>query len=111
MHELNLNLRKQEIQKMIAEHQRLLMEAGRELSAFSHSDSVFDLYEREKSRAAIELLEIELEKVNQAIDRFNAGGYGRCESCGDEIDQERLQRIVNAKICSNCARLEGNLLH
>jgi DnaK suppressor protein len=111
MHELNLHLRKQEIQKMIAEHQKLLMEAGQELSTINSSDYSVDLYEKEKNQATIELLEMELEKVNQAIDMLNAGEYGKCESCGGQIEEERLKRMINTKLCSDCARAQKNLMH
>jgi RNA polymerase-binding transcription factor DksA len=62
------------------------------------------LYEREKDNGLLELLELELEKVNDAIKRYNSGQYGVCELCGKNIEKARLERVLNTTLCSECAR-------
>ncbi|KUG02874.1 dnak suppressor protein [hydrocarbon metagenome] len=113
VYQTSLHIRKQEIQKMIAEKKDQLMEASTELSVFSHNpdDVVLDLYEREKNSGIIELLEIELEKVNEALQKCAAGEYGKCESCGGAIEDERLQSRVDSVLCHKCAQNKKKMLH
>ncbi|NLB53316.1 MAG: hypothetical protein GX808_10360 [Syntrophomonadaceae bacterium] len=71
-----------------------------------------ELYEREKDYAFLELMEFELKKVNQAIERLDQGLYGICDHCGKEIELGRLDRLINTTLCSACARLrENEVLH
>lgn len=45
----------------------------------------------------------------QAIDalaRLEAGVYGLCEGCGQAIDLERLQAVIDARLCLACQRLQ-----
>lgn len=45
----------------------------------------------------------ELEEVNQALARLDAGGYGTCTSCGKPIGEARLEAVPYAALCINCA--------
>lgn len=45
----------------------------------------------------------EMVKVRHAIDRIDGGVYGYCESCGEEINKERLKIIPFATLCIKCA--------
>ncbi len=113
VYQASLQIRKQEIEKMMAEKREQLMEASTELSIFSHNhdDVVADLYEREKNTSTIELLEIELEKVNEALQKCAAGEYGKCESCGGAIEDELLQSRVDTALCHKCAQNNKKILH
>ena len=35
--------------------------------------------------------------------KFDAGTYGQCESCGDQIAEARLEAMPAARLCINCA--------
>lgn len=37
-----------------------------------------------------------------AVDRWEEGGYGRCESCGARIPRERLDAVPDAVRCVGC---------
>ncbi len=113
VYQASLHIRKQEIQKMIAEKREQLMEASTELSIFNHNpdDVVVDMYEREKNIGLMELLEIELGKVNEALEKCAAGEYGKCESCGSSIEAERLQSRVDTALCSKCEQDKKMMLH
>ena len=41
--------------------------------------------------------------IDVALDRINAGTYGQCVSCGESIQEERLQAIPFADKCITCA--------
>ncbi|NLO21596.1 MAG: hypothetical protein GX119_06300 [Syntrophomonadaceae bacterium] len=108
----SLQMRKQEIEKMIREKRELLMEAGAELSVFQpHADMAWELYDREKNQEIIELLEIELSRVNEALQKVADGKYGLCDACGGAIEEERLQRQINASLCHKCQEDQNNILH
>jgi RNA polymerase-binding transcription factor DksA len=42
--------------------------------------------------------------IQDALARVRAGTYGRCTTCGEWIDRERLQLVPHASECSSCAR-------
>jgi DnaK suppressor protein len=44
-----------------------------------------------------------LDEVNAALDRIAAGTFGKCESCGAVISEERLKAIPYTPHCMRCA--------
>lgn len=44
-----------------------------------------------------------LERVERALAKFDEGTYGRCESCGEEIGDARLEAMPAAQYCIECA--------
>ena len=46
----------------------------------------------------------ELGKINEALERINAGRYGKCDACGGNIKAARLQAVPHATECIDCAR-------
>lgn len=52
----------------------------------------------EALRLAAEL-QADLEDVEAALARLDAGTYGRCESCGEAIAAERLDALPAARRC------------
>ncbi len=45
-----------------------------------------------------------LKEIKEALKRIEKGKYGICESCGKEIEPERLELIPWTRYCSKCAR-------
>jgi DnaK suppressor protein len=41
-------------------------------------------------------------EVEQALARLDAGTYGRCASCGEPIDLERLVALPETALCAAC---------
>jgi DnaK suppressor protein len=59
---------------------------------------------------AADLLEIlgerevsELREIVRAVDKIDAGVYGRCEECGEPIAQGRILALPYARHCVRCA--------
>ena len=55
----------------------------------------------------LELLERDgttLREVDEALDRMEAGTYGRCESCEVWIPKSRLKVVPHARHCIECQR-------
>jgi DnaK suppressor protein len=47
-----------------------------------------------------------LEEIDEALNRLQEGGYGRCVVCGRPIDEKRLLAIPEAKKCITCKAAE-----
>lgn len=47
-------------------------------------------------------LEQRLKDVKNALQKIEDGTYGKCEECGEEIREERLEIYPSAKKCMNC---------
>ena len=71
-------------------------DAGDEAAA----DTIIDI-----DNAVIGLHLQEISDLNAALDRIQAGVYGVCLDCGDDIDFERLSAYPSAKRCPRCQRL------
>jgi len=41
-------------------------------------------------------------EVNHAMEKYEAGTYGTCDSCGQPIDPARLEALPHASLCLNC---------
>ena len=48
----------------------------------------------------------EIRNISAALQRIDAGDYGICVDCGNEIDKGRIRVHPYAKLCIECARLE-----
>lgn len=45
----------------------------------------------------------QLREVNRALERIEAGTYGRCTRCGHAIGRARLETLPEAEWCADCA--------
>lgn len=67
------------------------------------ADLSSDTYEHE---VALSLLENEgalLDQIVGALQRFEAGTFGRCQACGCDIPSQRLQAVPYTPYCIACA--------
>jgi two-component system cell cycle response regulator DivK len=48
-------------------------------------------------------LQNKIREIDAALDRLNAGTYGKCEDCGQEIGIDRLRALPMTTFCINCA--------
>ena len=61
-----------------------------------------DLYERDKTMALIQSLELRLSSIERALRAIEKGTYGICERCGQPIDPARLEARPDASLCLKC---------
>jgi DnaK suppressor protein len=59
--------------------------------------------ERSEAEALVASLSETLEDVERALGKLEEGTYGRCESCGNEINPVRLEAMPAARYCIDCA--------
>jgi DnaK suppressor protein len=58
--------------------------------------------ELEKRLALEERLGESLNEVEHALQKYEAGTYGLCDSCGQHIEKARLEAIPQASLCLSC---------
>lgn len=46
---------------------------------------------------------LELQKINEALNRMEHGQYGTCVSCGNKISIKRLEALPYTDRCISCA--------
>jgi RNA polymerase-binding transcription factor DksA len=47
--------------------------------------------------------QVEIRKIEAALARMDAGEYGVCVSCGEDISPERLDVVPHTPFCRTCA--------
>ncbi|QGX97736.1 TraR/DksA family transcriptional regulator [Roseovarius faecimaris] len=69
-----------------------------------------DWEDRASERQGDEVLEslghvemAELRRIDAALERIEAGTYGECQKCGEDISEERLDLLPDTPFCKNCA--------
>ena len=71
------------------------------------ADSAQATMERSQQLSLIEKLRDQHAEIAAALARIESKTYGRCERCGQQIDQERLEAIPTSRLCVSCKQLIG----
>ena len=58
-----------------------------------------ETFEREKEFSILEEVEAELDDIERALQRLDAGSYGRCDVCHQPIADERLEVMPATRFC------------
>ncbi len=75
----------------------------REGSPFGkREEEATEAFELEKRMAMERRLRESLAEITHALAKFDAGQYGKCESCGDDIEPNRLEARPQASLCMRC---------
>ncbi|NLY43255.1 MAG: conjugal transfer protein TraR [Clostridiaceae bacterium] len=61
-----------------------------------------EMFELEHNRGLQVNEEHNLKEIDDALKRIEDGTYGRCELCGKEIGEERLEIVPYARLCIDC---------
>ncbi len=101
----------EEFQELLQEQMdQLLHDAGKTVSEMTdektnfpdptdraslESDRNFELRIRDRERRLIG-------KIREALDRIEAGDFGECEDCGDQIGEARLKARPVTTFCIEC---------
>jgi DnaK suppressor protein len=96
--------------RLEAERERLLTELSQtnvvereNLGYGNHmADDATEAFEQAKDLALRQNLERLLDQVEDALESFEAGTYGLCVQCGEEIDPARLKALPYATLCLSC---------
>jgi DnaK suppressor protein len=99
-----LEQRKQQLAQRTREHRggRSRVEHAREARLQDGDDAPQRESEREVDNALSEFERRELERVSEALERFDADTYGSCGDCGADIPFDRLRAEPWAERCVLC---------
>jgi DnaK suppressor protein len=71
------------------------------------ADEGSEMFEREKNLTIRRTLEVQVEEIDGALQKFQDGTYGICETCGKPIPEARLRAYPAATHDVDCqSRLE-----
>ncbi len=68
------------------------------------SDAASAVVERETDIGLVREIDAALDEIAAARRRIETGVFGRCEACGQLIDDERLEAVPAARFCVKDAR-------
>lgn len=82
----------------------------REGSPFGkREEEATETLELEKRLTLEKRIRDQLAEIEHALQKFEEGTYGLCDSCGKPIDPARLEALPQASLCLECkARLAKN---
>lgn len=67
------------------------------------SEQAVELEDDDPLGGQIAILDGQIRSVRAALARIDAGSYGECISCGEEIAAKRLEAEPDAALCIECA--------
>jgi len=93
--------RQQELQNEVRSRMEDIRAAGPPAVQRLGEDADADA-QQEVELAMIHIKAETLKRIEAALERIEAGGYGDCVSCGDEIPKNRLKALPFAVRCTAC---------
>ncbi len=100
---LLLNSREQEIKESLLQ----LNEAGKTVeldqTLMGRLSRMNAMQGQAMAKANKQRAEVELKKIEAAINRIESGQYGYCAKCDEEISEKRLEFDPTALFCIDCA--------
>jgi DnaK suppressor protein len=99
---LQLERRADELRAFIAaaEHADAPIAPDSSLGRLTRVDA---LQAQQMGQALVQRNREELGRVNRALGRMDAGNYGVCARCGEDVAEARLQAVPDAAVCLECA--------
>lgn len=98
--------RRDALRKALAGDLSLLQELSSESSGGDAADVAMDTSQDEINSQLAEVESRELEMIQTALERMEAGTYGQCEACDKPIPMARLNALPYATLCIECQREE-----
>lgn len=63
------------------------------------NETADEIEEYENNSGIVDKLEVQLQNVNLALDKIKDGSYGKCNICGEEIPEARLEANPSSVTC------------
>jgi RNA polymerase-binding protein DksA len=73
----------------------------------SQAAAASQVFEQQRTLALRDRARQQLELVDAALARLEAGTFGTCQQCGKSIAVERLEALPWAALCIDCQRAAG----
>ena len=95
-----------ELEQRLADMQVRLTSIKKDVTQSHSGDSAEQAQERENDEV-VDAIGNEtaqsIRVIQAALERIEAGTYGTCDSCGEDIGQARLTAVPEATRCVSCA--------
>jgi DnaK suppressor protein len=101
--ELHVQLQETEkqLKAQLQEIKRMVREDG--VGYSNHmADVGTEVFEQARDIAVAKQLQQTYDAIHRALEKFDDGTYGICESCGDIIELARLEALPSARFCMTC---------
>jgi RNA polymerase-binding protein DksA len=98
----NLNERYSVLRERLSRINGDLRHVNKPLDADSQEQAT-ELENDEVLQALEKSMREEIGLIEKTISRIDAGEYGICESCGEEISEKRLEALPHTNLCVSCA--------
>jgi len=66
------------------------------------ADEAYNLYNKNLMLGRVETDALKLRLIEQALRRIDAGTYGVCIECEEDIEPKRLEYVPFARYCTEC---------
>ncbi len=85
-----------------------IKDASGDLSSYSYhmADQGTDTMDREMAFMFASKSGRLVYHIDEALRRIQEGTYGKCQSCGKQISQARLEAVPHARLCIECKAKE-----
>ena len=97
-----LDQRRHELRNEVYERMRTLRDGGLEAARRTGVDASETSIHEDLELAVVQIHAEMVAKITAALARLDAGDYGRCQECGEEISEKRLRALPFASCCRDC---------
>ena len=99
-----LEKERERVEALIKEDEKEAVSQERDIEELSSvdqhpGDHGTETFEQEKALSILETHREELADIKAAQTRLDDGNYGKCEACGQDIPEERLEARPAARFC------------
>ncbi len=102
--EARLEARRRELRELTASHHDEARPAELDQARVGRLSRMDALQAQEMAAATERRREIELDRIDAALQRITSGDFGFCVQCGEDIGLERLEFDPTTPLCIACAR-------
>ena len=99
-----LDARRQELNELTESHHDAARPVQLDQSRVGRLSRMDALQAQEMAAATERRRQLELDRIDAALERITSGEYGFCARCGDGIGLERLASDPTTPLCISCAR-------
>lgn len=108
---MNVEMNRLEIRKELEKERQMILDSldhdsdngsGSQPSNPDHGDLARIYDNRQRTLYLQSIAEEKLAHIEEALQRLDAGTYGLCVRCGEQIHPERLKALPYADLCVSC---------
>ena len=99
-----LDARRQELNQLTASHHDAARAVPLDQARVGRLSRMDALQAQEMAAATERRRQLELDRIDAALERITSGEYGFCAKCGDDIGLQRLASDPTTPLCISCAR-------